>query len=528
MWTLAAPGVAALLNVKRTSSLTAEAPQTHWPEPAAAPQVQLREEMSVAWQGVEYPVAAWDVHGFQLADPIPRVLTPGRGRVADFTLLIGPRGTRIEMQVQARASEGEGAPVAFRFVDLQRAQSEVLHRIVDHAVNRKSISLTRLLHETEETRVVRHATEARVIAFRKWFQMSLAVAALAGAAAFAWTSQTRVQARYAAVTVPATGVSIPVAGVVAAVMVQPGQAVQAGDVLARIRPNDLDRRIEVLADQRRALESEQEELRTRAEALTQLGALSDQGMDGERARLGAAVALAERRVAVERATLEQLRANGLPTAERQAARARQDAVVLEAEQQVLAARSRYEALLQAEALAPLGVVPGLGRDPSGGLGVLELRLAQTSAEIQRAHEREADLLQGDPVLSPCDCVVTQIDRRAGEWADPSRPLAVLAETAAPTIHALVLADHARALRNGDVARVELADGTRLSGRVVRMNYSAFWPGYTGLQDNVFAADRFARIEIALERPITHPAGMTATVNISTDRLLGPLLQRIGL
>ncbi len=510
--------------------MSAEAPQTNWPEPAPGPQVQLREEMSVAWQGVEYPVAAWDVHGFKLADPIPRVLTPGRGRVADFTLLIGPRGTRIEMQVQARATEGEGegAPVAFRFVDLQRAQSEVLHRIVDHAVNRKSISLTRLLHETEETRTVRHATEARVSAFRKWFQMSLAVAALVGAGAFAWNSQTRVQARYAAVTVPATGVSIPVAGVVAAVMVQPGQAVQAGEVLARIRPNDLDRRIEVLTDQRLALEGEQEELRTRVDALLQLGALTDQGMDAEGARLGAAVALAERRVAMERATLEQLRANGLPTAERQATRARQEALVLEAEQQVIAARSRHEAHVQATALAPLGVMPGLGRDPSGGLGVLELRLTQTSAEIQRAHAREAELLQGDPVVSPCDCIVTQIDRRAGEWADPSRPIVVLADAATPTIHALVLADHARALRNGDIARVELADGTRLNGRVVRMNYSASWPGYTGLQDNVFAADRFARVEIALERAIDRPAGMTATVAISTDRILGPLRQRIGL
>lgn len=484
--------------------------------------------MAVLWQGVEYPAAQWDVQGFTLVSAIPRLLTPGRGRVAEFTLLIGTGGTRIEMRVQARAADADQAPgLGFRFVDMDRAQAEVLHRIVDHAVNRQALSVTQLLNETEETRVLRQGASERSLAFRSRFHTLVAFTVIAGAGLIAWLNFATVSARYAAVTATAVTVAGPAAGMVGRIAVAPGDEVRAGDTLGLIRPADHEPRLEALADRRRGLEAEQAELRSRRNSLTQVSTLATTGTLDERGRIENALRLAERQLGVEREQLAALRANGLPTAERQRERARQEGVVLAAEQEVLATRSRLAALAQSETLAPMGILSGAGA-PATTFEALDLRLGHVSEEIALAYAREERLAEGEPVIAPCDCTVTQIERRAGEWTQAPEPLFVLAETGAPVIHALVLADAARRISQGDRARVELADGSTLRGRVSRLSYDAQWTGYTGLRDTVFAAERYARVEIAPDTPVDAPVGMTARVSIDTDGFTGWLRQTLGL
>ena len=499
------------------------------PAPESSPAPRVHEPMAIQWQGVEHRVESWDVHGFALTAPIPRLLGPGRGRVADFTVLIGTGRTRIEMQVQARSSDpSESLPTRYQFVDLDRAQAEVLHRIVDHAIGKQAMSLTMLLNETTETRTARAETGARVIAARRWFQLGLAgiVVTLAGLAT--WSSMTTVTARYAAVTAAGTAVSVPAAGILSQVAVAAGQPVREGDLLGYLLPSDLDRQLQALADRRRTLEADQAELDARRRALVDGGAVLHEGRGADRRRAEQAVELAGQRLSVERATLAALRAGGLPTAERQRQRARQEAVVIEAQAALLAARTRLEAVDQAEALAGTGTAPDGLHGGATPLEAIELRLAHLGSEIALAYQREDELAQGIPVLSPCDCVVETLARRSGEWADPSQPWAILAADGPTTIHALVMAETARAIRIGDGARITLADGTALRGSVARVSYSAHWPGHVGLQENVFAADRYARVEVIPATSLSAPVGMTARVGIDTDRWLGALRSRAGI
>ena len=96
------------------------------------------------------------------------------------------------------------------------------------------------------------------------------------------------------------------------------------------------------------------------------------------------------------------------------------------------------------------------------------------------------------------------------------------------MHALILSEDARSVDLGDTARIALADGTTVPGRVTRMNYEARWPGYTGLQDNVFAADRYARIEVTPDDALRAPIGMVAEVNVNTNALFSELASLVGL
>jgi multidrug resistance efflux pump len=485
--------------------------------------------MAVVWQGVEQRVRHWDVHGFALDAPFPRVMAPGRGRVFDLTLLIGQGSTRIEMRVQARAESvpEDEAPTRFIFVDLERAQAEVLHRIVDHVVSDQAMSLTTLLNETEDTRAERRETGARVRAFRSGFQLLLAAGVLVVAGALTWSSFSTVTARYAAVTVTATGLSVPVAGLVSQITVRPGQSVGTGDVLGYVRPANYEDRALDLADRRRGLEAEQARLMAQRGAVTQLATLApEQGLGGERGRLEEGLRLAERRLAVERSQLAAMQGNGLPTAARLRDRARQEAAVLEAESRVIEARSRLEVLARSEVLAPVGLGQGSGALPDAG--TLDEQIAVLAADIEHLRQREDHATFGEPILSPCDCIVDRVDRRPGEWARPEEQLAVLIGRDAPTVHALVLAESARSIDLGDLAQIELADGTAVRGRVSRMNYDAHWLGYTGLQDNVFAADRYARVEITPETPLTAPVGMVASVDVHTSSLLGQVRSFVGI
>lgn len=491
--------------------------------------VQVPEPMSVVWQGVELAAVHWDVHGFTLKDPFPRVMSPAGGRAFDVTLLIGQGGTRIEMRVQVRAERVEDTtPTRFVYIAMDRAQSEVLHRIVDHVVSNQAMSLTRLLNETEEARTQRVETGEKLRSFRVGFQLSVAALVLAVAGMMTWSSFSTVRARYAAVTVGATSVSVPVAGMVSQLVVGPGQRVSEGDVLGYVRPADHDDRLALIDDRRRALEAEQAEWRLRQGAMRQMADVAVQGNSTERDRLEEALRIAERRLSVERAQFEALQSTGLPTAERQRDRARQEAVVLRAENELLELRNRHAALARSEVLAPMGVMQSDLRSGTTTLEIAELRLSALSAEIAALYEREERVLHGEPILSPCDCIVQQLDRRPGEWAQPNEQLAVLVGSEAPAVHALLLAENARAIELGSSARIELADGTRLNGRVVRMNYEARWPGYTGLQDSVFAADRYARVEIEPDRAIHAPVGMVAQVRVHTGGLFATMAGMVGL
>ena len=494
-----------------------------------APSVRVPEPMSVVWQGVEYRVSLWDVHGFTLETAIPRVVAPGRGRVFDVTLLIGQGGTRIEMRVQARGLEaGDGAMIQFAFVDLERAQAEVLHRIVDTVVSKQAMSLTRLLNETEDTRVARQETGARVRSIRTGFQLTLAGVVLAVAGMMTWSSFATVRARYAAVTVGATSLSVPVAGRISQLSANPGDTVNEGDILGYVRPSNFEDRQDAFVERRRALEVERAELQANRSAMVELSGIAVAAQGTDRSRLEETLRLAERRLSVEQSLLASLRSNGLPTASRLRERSRQEAAVLQAETSVLDVRTRLAAMAQSEVLAPMGVLGGTLRNGTQTLDSADLRLAALDEEITHLADREASAAYGEPIVSPCNCTVQDIERRIGEWAEPSEQLAVLVGSEGPTVHALILGENARSIELGDRAQIELADGTSLNGRVARMNYDAHWRGFAGLQDDVFAADRYARLEITPGHPLSAPVGMVAQVNVHTNGVFSAITRIVGL
>lgn len=473
--------------------------------------VSVCEPMEVSWQGVEYPVAHWDVHGFTLARPIPSVLAPGRGRVIDVSLLIGEGETRIQMNVQARLDTRTGDGLRFQFIELDRAQAELLHRIVDYAVTRQELSLTQLLNDSRETREMRQTTTKRMLAFRTWFQVSLACAAIGSAAWMAFGSLTSVPSRYAAVTAAAASVSAPASGMVTQLTAEEGARVAAGDVLGHLRTADHDARADALHEQLRALEAEQAELRLRQDALQRHESHGAALGESERTRLQQTVRRAEQRLSLEREQLASLLSTGLPTQARQQARARQQAIVLGAENELAAARAELAALESAQGH---GIAPG---SDAGAMTTesVALRMAHLSDEIAHGYRRDEELAMGMPIISPCDCEVVQVNRVAGEWAEPAQPLFVMAKDGPRAVHALVMADRAGRISKGDRARIQLADGQVLSGRVTRLSYDSRRAGIAGLQTDVFAAERYARVEVTPDQPLDAAIGLTGSVTINT-------------
>ncbi|MCC5992417.1 MAG: HlyD family efflux transporter periplasmic adaptor subunit [Rhodobacteraceae bacterium] len=486
--------------------------------------VTVSEPMSIVWNGVEYPVAHWDVHGFTLAQPIPSVLAPGLGRVLDVALLIGQGVTRIQMAVQCRLDAGDAQALRYQFIDLGRAQAELLHRIVDYAVTRQELSLTQLLNDARETRVERQETTQRMLGFRTWFQVSLACAALGAAAYMALGAFTTVKSRYAAVTAAAASVSAPAAGMVSQIDVSEGAHVTKGQVLGYLRPPDHDTRTEALQDRLRALEAEQAELRARKTLLEGQQALDAQLGTSEHARLTSAVSRARERLTLERAQLATLESTGLPTLERQQARARQRAVVLGAENDLAAADTRLQAF---EAAQDHGMATGHRSHAAQTPETLDLRLAHLRDEIALAYARMEAQGIGVPVTAPCDCEVTQITRVAGEWAEPAQPLFVMAGGGARSVDALILAEQAHRIREGDRADIRLANGQQISGQVTRISYDVARAGFAGLSSAIFAAERYARIEVMPARPLDAGIGMSGSVTVRTLDPLGWLTSFLG-
>lgn len=484
--------------------------------PANARPVTVSEPMSIVWNGVEYPVAHWDVHGFTLSQPIPSVLAPGKGRVLDVALLIGQGVTRIQMAVQCRLDTGDGQGLRYQFIDLGRAQAELLHRIVDYAVTKQELSLTQLLNDARETRAARQETTQRMLSFRTWFQVSLACAALAGAAYMALGAFTTVKSRYAAVTAAAASVSAPAAGMVSQIDVSEGAHVTKGQVLGYLRPPDHDARADMLHDRLRALEAEQAELRARKTLMEGQQALEAQLGSAEHGRLQSAINRARERLTLERAQLATLESTGLPTLERQQARSRQRAVVLAAESDLASAEAKLQAF---ETSQDHGMASMQGTHAAQSPETLDLRLAHLRDEIALAYARVEAQGKGVPVTAPCDCEVTQITRVTGEWAEPAQPLFVMAGGGARSVDALILAEHAHRIREGDRADIRLANGQQVSGQVTRISYDVSRAGFAGLSSAIFAAERYARIEVMPARPLEAAIGLSGSVTV---RRLDPM------
>ena len=492
------------------------------------PTVSVNEPMTALWQGVEYPVAQWNVHGFELLRAIPTALSPGQGRVVDVYLLIGTGETRIQMRVQARLDAAEQSGLRYLFIDLGRAQAELLHRIVDTALSKQELSLTQLLNDAQDTRAARQETTQKTLAFRTFLQVSLACVALGAAAYAALGSMTTVKSRYAAVSAAAASVSVPASGMVTSIEVSEGQSVALGETLGYLRRPDHDDRTGALDDRIRALEAEQAELKSRQTALNQWDVYSTQTQEQELVRLEQAVALAQSRLSLERAQLGALHATGLPTLERQQNRARQQALVLSAEAELASARTALQVL---EASKAAGLAPGLANGMTAGAlspEALELRLTHLTSEIALAYQRAEDLRAGTPVTSPCDCVVAQIRRVTGEWAEPAQPMFVMAQPGATAVHALVMADAAGRISQGDRATIRFANGKQVSGRVAKLSYDTNWSGFAGLQDSIFGAERYARVEVTPDLPLDMRIGMTGHVTIKTTNPMGWALGKLGL
>jgi len=471
------PFAAALPEPQPAPVAAAPARAPRPPHPVAPGDTVLRIPLAIAFWGLEYRAQSWTEHGFTLLDPLPLDgMAPGA--VLDLTLLIGQGVARIEMRVQARAQAGDAAdPRHFSFVGLDPAQAEALHRIVDHVVSHQALSLTRLLAEPESSppaarpaaAPVPRATVRRTGGFRRGLKLALFVIALAAAGGTAWNWSTAVASRYGAVTVEATSLSAPVAGVVTAFAVAPGQAVARGEVLGYVRPADSDRRRAEMDERRQQLLDERADLLTLYDTMTPRVATPVSGAD-----------------------------------------------------------AGSDALVRVSVLAPAEAPADAEHPGSRTLGSIERRIATVTAELDQIDTASTDAEQGEPILSPCDCTVQGIARRNGEWTDPDQQLAVLVGAAAPTVHALVIGEEAGRIAIGNRARIRLADGTTLRGQVQRMSFDPRWRGFAGLPENVFAIDRYARIEVRPDQPLSAPLGTAATVTVQTNGIWARLGALAGL
>jgi hypothetical protein len=181
-----------------------------------------------------------------------------------------------------------------------------------------------------------------------------------------------------------------------------------------------------------------------------------------------------------------------------------------------------------QALTGTGSLALAGADPRLGGLTLDQRLAAIDAELEQIRAQGVDAEMGEPIRSPCDCTVRSVDGGNGDPVEPGRQLALLVGTGAPTVHALVLSDEARAIEIGDRSHIRLANGTSLEGRVQRMAADPHWPGFAGLRDDVFAVDRYARIEIRPDTALTAPVGTAAEVTVQTNPLWDWLRSMTGL
>lgn len=126
------------------------------------------------------------------------------------------------------------------------------------------------------------------------------------------------------------------------------------------------------------------------------------------------------------------------------------------------------------------------------------------------------------ILSPCTCTLDSLSVHEGDFVTRDQAFATFSDPASVRIHALVSLTQAGELDPGDRATIRLIDGTEIGADLGRIGRVADFPGYTGLDAQVFAADRYARVELVTDAPVTLTAGTEARVSIQSSGFIGAL------
>ncbi|WP_417626986.1 HlyD family efflux transporter periplasmic adaptor subunit [Pararhodobacter aggregans] len=461
----------------------------------------VREPMAVAFRGLEYATQTWSVYGFTLAAPLPGA---DEAPITEVTLMIARGVTRLALQVQVAAETDPGVrPARYAFIDLEPAQAEVLRRIAEHALANQARALAEMFEETDAAlppQVPQHyappppyapppAPAPRQPEAEAWPYPSPVLqpkpkspAAVAAPVAEAPKADPRK---------PRSGFAIGLRLSLALA------ALIAGGVYWNAQ-STIDSRfgaVTVAATEMTAPEA---------------GFITDLSVTE-----GRAVALGER--------LGTIRQTDIDFSLTETGRRRQ---ALLAEQATLSAER--ETLRERAVQAALGETEGAAQENARALDAADLRLTVIAAELAAMPVPPGEGQPGAPILSPCECTVLTLNHHNGDWVDPDMPLAVLTAGEAASVHALLLGNEAREVAVGNHARLRLADGTSMAGTVERVSFDPHWQGYAGLDDDVFAAGRYARVEIRPERPLTAPVGSTAEVTVQSSQIWGTLRALAGM
>ena len=460
----------------------------------------VREPMAVAFRGLEYATQTWSVYGFTLAAPLPGA---DEAPITEVTLMIARGVTRLALQVQVAAETDPGVrPARYAFIDLEPAQAEVLRRIAEHALANQARALAEMFEETDAAlppqapqQYAPHysspqpAPAPRQPEAEAWPYPSpiLQPKPKSPAAAAAPVAE----APKAEPRKPRSGFAIGLRLSLALA------ALIAGGVYWNAQSSIASRfgAVTVAATEMTAPEA---------------GFVTDLSVTE-----GRAVALGER--------LGTIRQTDIDFSLTETGRRRQ---ALLAEQATLSAER--ETLRERAVQAALGETEGAAQENARALDAADLRLTVIAAELAAMPVPPGEGQPGAPILSPCDCTVLTLNHHNGDWVDPDMPLAVLTAGEAASVHALLLGNEAREVAVGNHARIRLADGTSMAGIVERVSFDPHWQGYAGLDDDVFAAGRYARVEIRPERPLTAPVGSSAEVTVQSSQIWGALRALVGM
>ncbi len=490
-------------------------------EARAFPRVTL--PMTVRIGEADYTASDWSVTGFGLNAAVPGM---ARGDVSRATLALEGAGVDVHIPLTCEVvRDSEAGALGFRIVGLAPRQAEVLHRIVDDYLAGQTPALEQLLFR-DAASTANERVQRRWFSFGRVLAQLLVVCALLTAAGYAVLSNILTfGSHYAAITAPAIELASPATGIVSGPERSAGTLVAKNEILFQLANADDDlRRTEQIGrrEQLEALKSQQMDRLLEVQSVT---TELNESLRRQMAALDDRVTALNRRIAFDRQDLaraRELAGSGY------ASRAEFDrrSAILAARQQERAELEQERVRLAADLrLAQDGVYRSDLRDNVPTVQVMLSRIDETQAAIDGIDHELARLAEARNVRSPCDCVVHATQVRPGELVRQGARVLVLREAGSIAVEALILGEDARKLAIGGRGAIALADGSEASGRIVDIAYDGGDPLRVGLPEQLFAAERFARVRLQVDGLDVGRVGMTGAVDFRLgwfDRLLASI------
>ena len=420
----------------------------------------------------------------------------------------------IQTSVMLRATTSDQGKIETRieFDRLTPAHAELLYRLVgDHVAG--ADDFLRLLDDSDSYKHKSASAIARRV--RIWLTVAFVGALLLVTGWTVYLAMATVRSEYAAVSARGRNMVMPVTGILKDNLPSRWTSVKRGELLGEVESSIVSKSLAELRRQEIEIMGEISVTEAQISVVRKTQDIAQEQLEEKRGILKSELDLGVRQHELAKKQLERLGVLGDIVS--QTSIDEQNIKVLEIEERLQAIRLEISDTESQIAFSKNNVDGINVNDNNLVENVLVAKLNSDMRKLSVIRSERDELMRSIRIVAPCDCIIGTTFLRGGDFAQADTNIAVFINPEDIFVQALIPAEKAGNIYQGDPVSLKFTDGRRQKGTIAKISYRARDPRYVGLPQN-YDESRYIRVDIETDGLVPEDVGVAGKIHILSHAL----------